>query len=269
MAKLVLTGREELSRKFGMTSFVYNVVFPTEEQTGGKKPSNIASEDEESVDIFELFQDLKTQLDDVAEEIKKDFHEHDHARFALWNENLETSITTKYIPVGKLTGELLLEQCEIVLQSKKSLEFNKPWEITAKLVRTSEKDTVRGALPIARRKLAETTLSWLARSTSFIPVSNFDNYCLARSLILAKAYVDQKINPGQRPFDDFRKNENLFSRTVKKLMKEAGLDMAKEAYDMEDLDKMMNVVGKETYMAVVFSLRERLILKCIPDTSLW
>ena len=90
-----------------------------------------------------------------------------------------------------MTGEKILDKIASLIQSRKSIEMYKEWNVMVKVVQTSRLETSIAHLG-AKRVLGEKAENWLIRVKSHLAIDNRDNLCLVRALAVAKLFTDKK-----------------------------------------------------------------------------
>ena len=112
----------------------------------------------------------------------------DLVRFIMQSEDLTYPISLPFMPLHALTSERVFKEVEKVLQSFEEIRINSPIQI----------NIIHVVLPnggaVLRRKRAMKINEALSRKKCFITITNKDELCCARAIIVAKAKLDNASN---------------------------------------------------------------------------
>ena len=182
--------RKHHSQKFNMTAKNYNVHF-----------NNVLDD----VDLLESRNRTYGIFDHLLKDVTEGMNSTDQVRFVLRSNQLQFPISLPFCPLEELTTEKVLSQVEKVVQSNEEFRLNDTVNI----------DLIRVAMPHGSGRSKRTTLNvrdYLGKKRSVIPITNKDDLCLARALVVSIARIEQDprynriIEPGcsiqrERAFD--------------------------------------------------------------------
>ena len=158
------------SKKFRMTATDHTVRF-----------NNVLAD----LDLLESHERTQAIFHHLIADVTWDMDKKDQVRFVLRSEQLDTPISLPFLPVEQLTTERVFSQIERVIQSNQEFRLNDT--VTVDIIHV---ETPRGS---GKSRLKRTTLNireYLKKKGSIITMNNNDNLCLARSLVVAVAKIE-------------------------------------------------------------------------------
>ena len=161
--------REHHSQKFNMTAKNYGVRF-----------SNVL----DNVDLLESRKRTYGIFDRLIKDVTEGMNPYDQVRFVLSSNQLQTPIAIPFCSLEELTTEKVLSHVEKVVQSNEEFRLNNTVNI----------DLIRVEMPRGSGRSKRTTLNirdYLRKKKSVITINNRDNLCLARSLVVSIARIEQ------------------------------------------------------------------------------
>ena len=160
--------RQVKSKKFRTTAVDYSVSF------NDLKDLNLIQEYERTQKIFEqLLADVTNGMD-----------ESDLVRFVLRTEQLDKPISLPFMPISRLTPERVFSQIERIVQSHQDFRLDESVIV----------DIVHVEMPQGRGKRKRDNIdleSYLESKRSVVRITNKDDLCLARAIVVAIANVDK------------------------------------------------------------------------------
>ena len=182
--------REHHSQKFNMTAKNYGVHFNNQ-----LNDVNLLESRNRTYGIF----------DHLLEDVTEGMNPNDQVRFVLSSNQLQTPIAIPFCSLEELTTEKVLSHVEKVVQSNEEFRLNDTVNI----------DVIRVEMPHGSGRLKRTTLNirdYLEKKSSVILITNKDDLCLARALVVNIARIEKDprykriIEPGnntqrERAFD--------------------------------------------------------------------
>ena len=182
--------RDHHSQKFNMTAKNYSVHF-----------NNVLND----VNLLESRNRTYGIFDHLLKDVTEGMNSTDEVRFVLSSNQLQTPIALPFCPLEELTTEKVLSHVEKVVQSNEEFRLDNTVNI----------DIIRVAMPQGSGRLKRTTLNirdHLKKKKSVITITNKDNLCLARALVVSIARIEKDprykriIEPGnsiqrERAFD--------------------------------------------------------------------
>ena len=173
--------KEINSKKFRTTAMDYSIRF-----------NNVVSE----LDLIESYQRTQSIFERILNDVTPGMNDQDQVRFVLRSDQLDTPISMPFMPVIQLTPEWVFSQIERVIQSNRDFRLND----------TVTVDIVHVEAPQGSGRSRRTTLNikeFLHKKKSII-ITNNDDLCLARALVVAIAKIEKDPNyknliaPGRR-----------------------------------------------------------------------
>ena len=164
------SAKKYYSKKFGMTATDHKVRF-----------NDVLAD----FDLLKSHQSTQKIFHHLLEDVTWDMNPNDQVRFILRSEQLDTPISIPFLPVERLTTERVFSQIERVIQSNQEFRLNDTVTIDINHVKTPEG---RG-----KSKLKRTTLNireHLKEKKSIICINNTDDFCLARTLAVSIARIE-------------------------------------------------------------------------------
>ena len=182
--------REHYSQKFKMASKNYSVRF-----------NNVLDD----VDLLESRKRTYGIFHHLIEDVTEGMNPNDQVRFVLSSNQLQTPIAIPFCSLEELTTEKVLSNVEKVVQSNEEFRLNDTVNI----------DVIRVEMPRGSGRYKRTTLNirgYLEKKKSVILITNRDDLCLARALVVNIARIEKDprykriIEPGnntqrERAFD--------------------------------------------------------------------
>ena len=163
--------RDHHSQKFNMTAKNYSVRF-----------NNVLDD----VDLLESQKRTYGIFDHLLEDVTEGMNSTDQVRFVLSSNELQTPIALPFCPLEELTTEKVLSHVEKVVQSNEEFRLNDTVNI----------DIIRVEMPqgSGRSKVKRQTWNirdYLKKKKSVICITNKDNLCLARALVVSIARIEK------------------------------------------------------------------------------
>ena len=182
--------RQHHSQKFNMTAKNYGVHF-----------NNVLDD----VNLLESRNRTYGIFHHLLEDVTEGMNPTDQVRFVLSSNQLQTPIAIPFCSLEELTTEKVLSQVEKVVQSNEEFRLNDTVNI----------DVIRVEMPQGSGRVKRTTLNirdYLEKKKSVILITNKDDLCLARALVVNIARIEKDpwykriIEPGnntqrERAFD--------------------------------------------------------------------
>ena len=161
--------REHHSQKFNMTAKNYGVHF-----------NNVL----DNVDLLESRKRTYGIFDHLIKDVTEGMNPNDQVRFVLSSNQLQTPIAIPFCSLEELTTEKVLSHVEKVVQSNQEFRLNTTVNI----------DVIRVEMPQGSGKSKRTTLNirdHLKKKQCVIPITNKDDLCLARALVVNIARIEK------------------------------------------------------------------------------
>ena len=159
------------SKKFGMTATDHVIRFNT-----------VLSE----LDLIESHHRTQAIFQHILNDVTRDMNEKDQVRFVLCSEQLDLPISIPFMPLAQLTTERVFSQIERVIQSNQDFRLNDT--VTVDIIRVEEP---QGGASNGRSKRTILNIrEYLKKKKSVITITNTDNLCLARALVVAIARIE-------------------------------------------------------------------------------
>ena len=171
--------RDHHSQKFNMTAKNYSVHF-----------NNVLDD----VNLLESRNRTYGIFDHLLKDVTEGMNSTDQVRFVLRSNQLQFPISLPFCPLEELTTEKVLSHVEKVVQSNEEFRLDNTVNI----------DIIRVAMPQGSGRSKRTVLNirdYLKKKGSVIPITNKDNLCLARALVVSIARIekDPRYNRITRP----------------------------------------------------------------------
>ena len=163
------TERKFHCKKFGMTGTNHRVRF-----------NNVLAD----LDLLESYRSTHKIIHHLLEDVTEGMAPNDQVRFVLRSEQLETPISLSYMSVERLTTEQVFAALERVIQSNQEFRLNDTVTIDINHVKSPQG---------SGRKRNRTTFNiddFLKQKGSVVRIQNNDDICLARALVVARAYQE-------------------------------------------------------------------------------
>ena len=163
--------KNHYSKKFGMTATDHTIRFNT-----------VLGE----LDLIESYERTQAIFQHILNDVTHSMNEKDQVRFVLRSEQLDLPISIPFMPLAQLTTERVFSQIERVIQSNRDFRLNDTVTVDIIHVEEPQGGTSNG-------KSKRTTLDireYLKKKRSVITINNTDNLCLARSLVVAIAKIE-------------------------------------------------------------------------------
>ena len=161
--------RQHHSQKFNMTAKNYGVHF-----------NNVL----DNVDLLESRNRTYGIFDHLIKDVTEDMNPTDQVRFVLSSNQLQTPIAIPFCPLEELTTEKVLSHVEKVVQSNEEFRLNTTVNI----------DIIRVEMPHGSGRTNRTILNirdYLKKKQCVITITNKDNLCLARALVVSIARIEK------------------------------------------------------------------------------
>ena len=160
------------SKKFRTSATDYSIRF-----------NNVVSD----LDLIESYQRTQAIFEHLLNDVTTGMNDQDQVRFVLRSEQLDTPISMPFMPVAQLTPERVFSQIERVIQSNRDFRLND----------TVVVDIVHVEAPQGSGRSRRTILNikeFLHKKRSIITITNNDDLCLARALVVAIAKIEKDPN---------------------------------------------------------------------------
>ena len=157
------------SKKFRTSATDYSIRF-----------NNVVSE----LDLIESYQRTQAIFEHLLNDVTTGMNDQDQVRFVLRSTQLDTPISMPFMPVAQLTPERVFSQIERVIQSNRDFRLND----------TVMADIVHVEAPQGSGRSRRTILNideFLRKKKSIITITNNDDLCLARALVVATAKIEK------------------------------------------------------------------------------
>ena len=161
--------RQHHSQKFNMTAKNYGVHF-----------NNVL----DNVDLLESRNRTYGIFDHLIKDVTEGMNPTDQVRFVLSSNQLQTPIAIPFCSLEELTTEKVLSQVEKVVQSNEEFRLNTTVNI----------DVIRVEMPHGSGRSNRTILNirdYLKKKGSVITITNKDDLCLARALVVSIARIEK------------------------------------------------------------------------------
>ena len=159
------------SKKFGMTATDHIIRFNT-----------VLSE----LDLVESYERTQAIFQRILNDVTRNMNEKDQVRFVLRSDQLDLPISIPFIPLAQLTTKRVFSQIERVIQSNQDLRLNDT--VTVDIIHVEEP---QGGASNGRNKRTIVNIrEYLKKKKSVITITNTDNLCLGRALVVAIARIE-------------------------------------------------------------------------------
>ena len=159
------------SKKFGMTATDHIIRFNT-----------VLSE----LDLIESYERTQAIFQHILNDVTRDMNEKDQVRFVLRSDQLDLPISLPFMPLAQLTTERVFSQIERVMQSNQDFRLNDT--VTIDIIHVEEP---QGGASNGRYKRDIVNIrEYLKKKKSVITITNKDNLCLARALVVAITRIE-------------------------------------------------------------------------------
>ena len=156
------------SKKFGMTATNHRVRF-----------NNVLADR----DLLESYRTTHKIIYHLLEDVTEGMAPNDQVRFILRSEQLETPISLPFMSVERLTAERVFAALERVIQSNQEFRLNDTVTIDINHAKSPQGS--------GRRKRTTFNIDdFLNKKGSVVRIQNNDDICLARALVVARAYQE-------------------------------------------------------------------------------
>ena len=145
--------------------------------------NNVVSE----LDLIESYQRTQAIFEHILNDVTTGMNDQDQVRFVLRSSQLDTPISMPFMPVAQLTPERVFSQIERVIQSNRDFRLNDMVTV----------DIVHVEAPQGSGRSRRTILNideFLHKKKSIITITNNDDLCLARALVVAIAKIEKDSN---------------------------------------------------------------------------
>ena len=156
------------SKKFNMSATRYTTRF-----------NNTVSD----LDLIESHERTREIFEHLLNDVTVGMNEKDQVRFVLRSNQLDTPISLPFMPLWQLTPERVFSQVERVIQSNQDFHLND----------TVMVDMIHVVDPqgSGRKRIVFDIEEFLHKKRSFISITNNDDLCLARALVVAIAKIEK------------------------------------------------------------------------------
>lgn len=215
-------------------------------------------------DSIDPTDDIEVAFNNAMEKIKSAIDPEDVVGVTISHPDMDKPTFVRYQPVAKITGSMILEQFEKVLQSNQEINLTDKKMI----LRVTIIKRPKGSGSHNRRGY-HTHIEFLQK-TCIIRISNADNLCLARAIVTARAQL-HKHDPTFL-WDRIRKGdknrETVQKRKAQQLMEIAGLKNHKGPCGLPELKKFSTVMSgyqfkvysKDMYCAMIFKSTYKILI---------
>ncbi|KAK3107046.1 hypothetical protein FSP39_005868 [Pinctada imbricata] len=181
-------------------------------------------------------------LEECIKKATEGLHPEDKIRIYIDQDHFETPIVIHLRSISSLTANDIMAEIEKVLQSKMDLRLNSSFQLQIATLKVP-----RGG---GRSKLMKDAVD---QKKSLICIRNKDSLCLARSILVAKAYFDVQNCDSSATVDDkmklikyrekIRKIKNFQTSEAEKLQSRVGLPMSHQCSfdDIKKFERELNV----------------------------
>ena len=166
------------SKKFRMSATDYSIRF-----------NNVVSD----LDLIESYQRTQAIFEHLLNDVTTGMNDQDQVRFVLRSTQLDTPISMPFMPVAQLTPERVFSQIERVIQSNRDFRLNDT--VVVDIVHVEAPQGSGG-----RKRTILNIKEFLHKKRSIITITNNDDLCLARALVVAIAKIEK--DPGYKHLMD-------------------------------------------------------------------
>ena len=243
----------QISRKFKTTCKNYRIHFQY-------KPYNSSGIE---YDLQQIITEIYLSFDRIIKDILNPYSENDYIRISLRNASLDRDILIHFKQIKFFHINQLFDEINNVLQSKK--EFILYGELRLNIIIVKE-PRIGGVNDTPYVDLDK----WKHKSTKVIPVAN-DGLCLARAIVISKAYADGlKDNNWRRLREDRgKKKDQKGDQTIaaEKLCSDAGVNITmKKGFKYSDIEKFQQYLLNQ-YQLIVVTPPKQIVEKGIPASK--
>ena len=166
-----------------------------------------------SEELVKILPELKKTFENILSDIRPaDIVDTDLVRLYLTHKDLDVPITIAPTQWGKFSPETIIDKLEYVLSSKQSLKVDSSFELHMATIYVPTGSGRTGILELTGHA------SCLSRKSSIVQITNSDNMCLARAIVVAKAKQENHAK-----YDLIRKSSNPWQHVfAKNLQTSAG-----------------------------------------------
>ena len=173
------------SKKLGMTITTHIVRFNT-----------VLNE----IDLLESYERTHAIFEHLLNDVTRGMNEKDHVRYVLRSNQLNLPISIPFIPIAQFTTQRVFSQIECVIQSNPDFRLNDT--VTVDIIHIEEPQG-SGKSKCTTRNNRE----HLKKNQSVITISNNDDLCLARALVVAIARIQK-----HPKYDQIRKSDRYIQQ---------------------------------------------------------
>ena len=233
----IIDRHEGFSRRFGMTSHNAEV----------KSDYNVGNNE---VSIDQVLFEVELTLNAIIHELLHGASDDDYVRVSINNELLDYEIYTPFRKCDIFTTEMIMSEIVKVVQSKK--EFLLHGLLDIDVIHVKPTGIGGGAGGSKWKKSVVDINSWKRNSKKVICVKkDSSNLCVARSLVVCKAYEDGiKGNKWRRIRDDFEQTQY---KEALKLCKDSNVIIKDNRISNEDFDKFQSFLSPEYQIVIVMA----------------
>ena len=182
---------------------------------------------------------LKAMFETLLQHLRTRFGNKDFVRIFIQHPVLESTIIILPLPLRDMSADIILERVEFVLQSSQSVPVDEELLISVAVIRMFQ-----GSGHLKMTNVEEERI----RKRSLITIKNVDNLCLARAVVVAKAWMDSTNNvhdkEKQKYFKSIKDHRiKLQQREAQNLLNKVGLSSNKagEIGDIRKFEKHLNI----------------------------
>ena len=198
--------------------------------------------------ILDVLSQLHQVFDSLLDRVTEGVAMHDQIRFVMHSPQLKHPISLPFMPREKLTVERILAEIERVVQSNDAFTLDD--SITVNIIHVEMPNRGIGK----KRKIANLD-KYLTNKRATIRIQNKDDLCLARSIIVTKAKIDNDTRSTQ--IKDFR--GTLQAKLTHELHEKASVPLGQcgieevKKFQSYLTDYQINIVSKEHLNMLIYS----------------
>ena len=135
------------------------------------------------LDLIESYQRTHAIFEHLLNDVTTRMNDQDQVRFVLRSTQLDTPISMPFMSVSQLTPERVFSQIERVIQSNRDFRLN--YTVVVDIVHV---EAPQGS---GRKRTILNIKEFLHKKRSVITITNNDDLCLARALVVAIAKIEK------------------------------------------------------------------------------
>ena len=236
---VIIDRHEGYSRKFGIIS--HNAKVKCDYNVGNNE-----------VSIDRVLFEVEFTLNAIVHELLKGASDDDYVRVSINNDLLDYEIYTPFRKCDIFTTEMIMSEIAKAAQSKKDFLLHGLLDID--VIHVKPTGIGGGAGGSKWKKSVVDIDSWKRNSKKVICVAkDSSNLCVARSLVVCKAYEDGiKGNKWRRIRDDIEQTQY---KEALKLCEDSNVIIKNNGISREDFDKFQNFLSPEYQIIVVMATK--------------